>query len=101
MFIFSLPLPHLTVEEGNNIAFLLSFAIIWILGVNALIARSLSGLYAINQPPILQKINLPEAQGLISSANQFLELIGNGTGPILAGVLLATIKTIKLLSYPL
>ncbi|MFX1307212.1 MAG: hypothetical protein ACFFDG_10395, partial [Promethearchaeota archaeon] len=45
---------------------------------------------SINQPPILQKINLPEAQGKISSANQFLELIGSGLGPIIAGFLLAS-----------
>ncbi|MFW9785320.1 MAG: hypothetical protein ACFFFB_23775, partial [Candidatus Heimdallarchaeota archaeon] len=31
---------------------------------------------------------LPEAQGKISSANQFLELIGSGLGPMLAGFLL-------------
>ena len=45
-------------------------------------------IYAINQPPILQNINLPEAQGKISSANQFLELIGSGLGPIIGGLLL-------------
>lgn len=37
------------------------------------IARSVVGLWNINQAPILQKVNLPEAQGAISSANQFLE----------------------------
>ena len=47
-----------------------------------------NSIYSINQPPILQKINLPEAQGKISSANQFLELIGSGLGPMIAGLLL-------------
>ena len=37
----------------------------------------------------MQAINLPEAQGTISSANQFLEAIGSGTGPIIAGTVLA------------
>ena len=36
------------------------------------IARSVVGLWKINQAPVLQKINLPKAQGSISSANQFL-----------------------------
>ena len=50
--------------------------------------RAVLGLWNINQPPILQDINLPEAQGKISSANQFLEALGMGTGPIIAGYIL-------------
>jgi predicted MFS family arabinose efflux permease len=50
--------------------------------------RGVLGLWNINQPPIIQVINLPEAQGTITSANQFLETIGHGTGTILAGLLL-------------
>ncbi len=89
IIIFSVPLPHLTVDEGNNIGFLFSFPVIWVIGIGVFLGRSLSSLYSMNQPPILQKINLPEAQGTISSTNQFLEMIGAGTGPILAGILLA------------
>jgi predicted MFS family arabinose efflux permease len=59
------------------------------LGIIALIARAIVGLWNINQPPILQAINLPEAQGTISSANQFLEAIGSGTGVIIAGAVLS------------
>jgi hypothetical protein len=66
----------------------MSFPIMWVMGLIAFMARSLVGLWNINQPPILQEINLPEAQGKISSANQFLESIGSGTGPIIAGYLL-------------
>jgi MFS family permease len=88
VILFSVPLPHLTTDEGNNLLFIFSFPVIWIMGVCALMARSVMGLYNINQPPVLQKINLPEAQGIVSSSNQFLELIGSGTGPILAGILL-------------
>lgn len=58
------------------------------LGTMAFLAKMIFTIYSINQPPILQKINLPEAQGKISSANQFLELIGSGLGPMLAGFLL-------------
>ncbi len=45
-------------------------------------------IYNINQPPVLQAVNLPEAQGKISSWNQFLETIGQGIGPIIASLLL-------------
>jgi MFS family permease len=89
IFLFFLPLPHMTVSQGNNLGFLLSIPLIWIMGIVALIARGIVGLWNINQPPILQAINLPEAQGTISSANQFLENLGSGTGPIIAGALLA------------
>jgi len=87
--LFFLPLPHLNKTQGENVGLLLTFPIFWILGSIALIARAIVGLWNINQPPILQAINLPEAQGTISSANQFLEKIGSGTGPIMAGAILA------------
>jgi len=87
--LFFLPLPHLNVEQGNNIGLLLTFPVLWMLGIIALIARAIVGLWNINQPPILQAINLPEAQGTISSANQFLEAIGSGTGVIIAGAVLS------------
>jgi MFS family permease len=88
IFFFILPIPNMTVDQGNSIFFLLSLPTFWILGIILFIARAFLGLWNINQPPILQEINLPEAQGKISSANQFLEAIGSGTGPILAGFIL-------------
>ncbi|MBD3194062.1 MAG: MFS transporter [Candidatus Lokiarchaeota archaeon] len=88
MIVFLLPLPALTSLEGQDFFLILSYPIFWVLGLVAFLARSILGLYSINQPPVLQKINLPESQGFISSANQFLEGIGYGTGPILAGILL-------------
>lgn len=87
--VFLIPIPSFTIQEGNNILILLSYPVIWMLGLVAFIVRSIFGLYNINQPPLIQKINLPEAQGFISSTNQFLESIGYGTGPILAGILLS------------
>ncbi|MHA1326961.1 MAG: hypothetical protein ACTSRH_06515 [Promethearchaeota archaeon] len=42
-----------------------------------------------NQPPLLQDINLPEAQGTITSWNQFLENIGYGMGPLISGILIS------------
>ena len=88
MIIFYLPIPHLSIEQGQNLLVFYSFPIIWFMGTFAFLARAVVGIWNINQPPILQAINLPEAQGMISSANQFLELIGSGTGPIIAGFLL-------------
>jgi len=86
--IFYLPIPHLSIDQGQNLLIFYSFPIIWIMGMFAFLARAVVGIWNINQPPILQAINLPEAQGVVSSANQFLELIGSGTGPIIAGFLL-------------
>ena len=87
---FNIPIPDMSVSEGNDFLFVLSIPSFWTMGLIAFIARSVVGLWNINQPPVLQKINLPEAQGKISSANQFLEAIGSGTGPIIAGFLLIT-----------
>jgi len=88
--IFNLPIPHISEEDGENLLIVFSFPIVWVMGSLAFLARAVVGLWNINQPPILQAINLPEAQGMISSANQFLELIGSGTGPIIAGFLLGS-----------
>ena len=86
--IFNLPFPTMNPEQGNNLIYILSIPIFWIAGLTAFAARSVVGLWNINQPPVLQEINLPEAQGKISSANQFLEAIGSGSGPIIAGFIL-------------
>lgn len=51
-------------------------------------SRAISSLYEINQPPLLQEINLPEAQGRIIAWNRFLEAIGFGAGPLIAGILI-------------
>ena len=37
----------------------------------------------------MQEVNLPEAQGMVNSANQFLEYLGMGLGPIIAGLVLS------------
>jgi len=88
MIFFNLPIPNMTPDQGNDFLFIFSIPIFWIMGLNAFLARSVVGLWNINQPPVLQEINLPEAQGKITSANQFLEMIGSGTGPIIAGAVL-------------
>ncbi len=88
VIVFFLPLPHLTVEQGKNVPFLFTLPIIWIMGALLFTSSTISSLYLTNQAPIIQDINLPEAQGKISSWNQFLERIGFAIGPILVGILL-------------
>ncbi|MFX0082430.1 MAG: MFS transporter [Candidatus Hodarchaeota archaeon] len=86
VLLFYLPLPHLTVEEGKNILLFFSFPMIWIIGIIETISSSISSLYQVNQPPLLQEINLPEAQGQIVSLNRLLENIGWGLGPLIIGI---------------
>ncbi|MFW9821071.1 MAG: MFS transporter [Candidatus Thorarchaeota archaeon] len=88
LVIFLLPFPNFSLIEGRNVMILFTNPEILALGIMAFLAKMVITIYSINQPPILQKINLPEAQGKISSANQFLELIGSGLGPTIAGFLL-------------
>jgi len=88
LMFFFIPLPSITPEQGKNMLFVVSLPSFWMLGLTAFIIRAVIGLWNINQPSILQEINLPEAQGKISSANQLLESIGSGTGPIIAGSVL-------------
>jgi len=85
---FFLPWKPLTPEQGKDILFLLTLPVIWIMGVLFFTSRSFFSLYISNQAPVLQEINLPEAQGQIISWNQFLEAFGRGIGPTLCGVLL-------------
>ena len=86
--IFFIPLPHLSIEKGKDIPYLLSTPTVWIMGTLFFTSSTISSLYMVNQAPIIQDINLPEAQGKITSWNQLLENIGLGIGPLLVGILL-------------
>ena len=86
VLIFYIPLPHFTIDEGKNLALFFSFPIIWITGIIESASSSISSLYEINQPPVLQQINLPEAQGQVVSFNRLLEAIGWGSGPLITGI---------------
>jgi MFS family permease len=59
------------------------------MGMLILSSDAISSLYGVNQPPVLQEINLPEGQGQIVSWNQFLENIGYGLGPLMAGIFIS------------
>ncbi|WP_371805311.1 MFS transporter [Candidatus Lokiarchaeum ossiferum] len=88
LVIFNSTYQPMTPEQGSNIGYLLSNPTMIFLGILAFFARFSQGIYNMNQPPILQKINLPEAQGQVSSWNLMLEAIGSGAAPILGGILL-------------
>ncbi len=85
---FFIPWPNLTVEQGKDIIYLMSFPAIWLMGALFFFSRSIFSLYIVNQSPVLQHINLPEAQAQIVSWNQFLENLGRGIGPAISGLLL-------------
>ena len=85
---FFIPWPHLTVEQGKDVLYLMTLPIIWLMGSMFFFSRSIFSLYIVNQSPVLQQINLPEAQGQIVSWNQFLENLGRGVGPTLSGFIL-------------
>ncbi|MHA1792560.1 MAG: MFS transporter [Promethearchaeota archaeon] len=88
ILLFIVPLPHVSKEDGNSLAKLMTYPVMVVFGILIFILRSVLGIYNMNQTPLLQKINLPEAQGMISSWNQFLETIGYGLGPLISGYLL-------------
>lgn len=86
--IFFIPLPHLSVSQGQDVPYLFSLPIIWIMGILFFTSNVIGSLFMVNQAPIIQEINLPEAQGKIISWNQLVESIGWGLGAILVGILL-------------
>ena len=85
---FLFPLPHLTIEQGKQLGIMFQYPILWAFGGMSFFGKVVITVYSMNQPVVLQKINLPEAQGTVSSANQLLEMVGSGLGPIIAGILL-------------
>ncbi len=90
---FFLPWVPLSPEQGKDIAYIMTIPTIWIMGALFFTSRSIFSLYIVNQSPVIQQINLPEAQGQIVSWNQFLEQFGRGIGPLLCGALLAFTST--------
>ncbi|MHA2288640.1 MAG: MFS transporter, partial [Promethearchaeota archaeon] len=86
VLMFFVPIPYFTVPEGKNALLFLSLPVSFIMGTLIFSSDAISSLYAVNQPPVLQEINLPEGQGQIVSWNQFLEHIGYGLGPLIAGI---------------
>ncbi|MBN2151959.1 MAG: MFS transporter [Candidatus Lokiarchaeota archaeon] len=86
--VFIIPLDQFSPEEGGNFFSIMGHGTYWIAGLVILLAEMFGTSYNVNQRPLLQKINLPEAQGAISAVNLFLEVLANGIGIIMAGSLL-------------
>ncbi|MFX1337552.1 MAG: MFS transporter [Promethearchaeota archaeon] len=91
--IFFIPLPHFSVSEGQDIPYLFSLPIIWVMGMLFFTSNVIGSLFMVNQAPLIQEINLPEAQGKIVSWNQLVESIGWGLGAIIVGILLVMTGT--------
>jgi len=87
--LFFIPLPHLTKAEGQNILLFIAEPIVFLMGIIHACSTSISALYNTNQGPILQEINLPEAQGQIVSWNRFLESVSFGSGPMISGIFIS------------
>jgi MFS family permease len=96
--IFSVPITPMTIEQGTSFVFAFTRPWHWLFAVLLFVQSATGIIYSINQTPILQKINLPEAQGKISSANQFLEMIGHGTGPLIVSGLYGLLSNNYLLT---
>ncbi len=90
---FFFPWVPLSPEQGKNIAYIMTIPTMWLMGALFFTSRSIFSLYIVNQSPVIQQINLPEAQGQIVSWNQFLEQFGRGIGPLLCGIMLAFTST--------
>ncbi len=88
--LFLVPITPIDPAQGNDIIFLFSQYQTYLLGIIVFTMRGVFGIYFVNQNPLIQAINLPEAQGTVSAWGQFLETIANGMGPVVAGVLLAS-----------
>jgi predicted MFS family arabinose efflux permease len=88
IIIFLLPFPNLTPAQGNNLLYLMTLENFILIGIILFSIRATLGIYHINQSPIIQNVNLPESQGTVSAWNQFLETIGMGLGPFIAGIIL-------------
>lgn len=85
---FFIQIPELSMEQGQNIAVLWQNSGFIVYGIVILLAKIVFSMFAVNQPPIIQEINLPEAQGTIRSWGQLVEIVSYGFGPLLAGFLL-------------
>ncbi|MEX2682174.1 MAG: MFS transporter [Candidatus Sigynarchaeota archaeon] len=90
ILLFVLPIPDMGTLNTSDLMVVFKYPIFIVIGVLVFAMRAVLSIYHINQSPVLQVINLPEAQGFIASANQFLETIGYALGPLIAGLLLTS-----------
>jgi MFS family permease len=62
--------------------------IVWVMGMLFFTSNVIGSLFMVNQAPLIQEINLPEAMGKIVSWNQLVESVGWGLGALMVGILL-------------
>ena len=89
LLIILLPYREGSPSEGENFLLFLSNPIHLISGLFYFLGYLLSAIFVVSQSPLIQKLNLPEAQGTISSINNFFEILSIGIGSILAGIILS------------
>lgn len=83
-----IPYKELSLIEGNNFLIFISYPLHILAGLLYSLGFILIGIFSISQRPLIMKLNLPEAQGAISSINSFFEILSIGVGAIIAGVIL-------------
>ncbi len=89
MSLFFIPFKPLTPAEGDNFIFMLGHWTYLLWALIIAVGYMVINIHLINQTPLLQKVNLPEAQGTISSIDRFFEVLSVGIGSILSGTLLS------------
>ncbi len=89
---FTLPLPELTETEGKHIATMFAYPVFIVFGIVMFFMRANFSIFTVNQPPIIQEINLPEFQGQMASLGQLVEIFSYGTGPLIAGIVLSALN---------
>ncbi|MBN2152687.1 MAG: MFS transporter [Candidatus Lokiarchaeota archaeon] len=88
IFIFFIPVELDSDWERTDFILFHVHPVNWLIGAMMFGIQAVIGLFYINQSPFLQAINLPEAQGAVSSLNKFLELLGRSIGLLLSGITL-------------
>ncbi|MHA1312637.1 MAG: MFS transporter [Candidatus Helarchaeota archaeon] len=88
LILIYIPIIPMTESQGRNFFFVfLNPGILMIGGIVAAVTI-VGSLWDINQAPIMEMLNLPESRGTTYAINRFLEAIGHGFGPFLAGIFL-------------
>ncbi|RLI63350.1 MAG: hypothetical protein DRO88_10150 [Promethearchaeia archaeon] len=85
---FLTPLDYIATDGYIDWKTVLTKPSFWLFGLIIFAIITARVLYLTNQPPVLQAINLPEAQGFISSVNQFLEIFASGLAPVIGAAAL-------------
>lgn len=88
IIVIFIPYKQMTPTEGENFILFISNLIHILAGIFYFFGFFLSSVFVITQGPLIQKINLPEAQGAITSLNNFFEILCIGIGAILAAIIL-------------